>query len=1526
VVKKSPSFFYTTASGRSQQIMSFSSLSEAWAEVRAKYETMNNPTATYEISNLRPEPGYVLYNGQIAASYMWDVKRTTPLGVDYSSTREIMTSRYCEQDSDKPKMQWELGEDLAKNGLTWCQRVVSDQVLMPSLAPVSRSCKAVEFKDGFFSAGGFVSNPIVPFTGEKIQIETDHSSSAADGLDLVRIFKTSWIKGSDNKKSGLGVAWRHNHYAYLKLMDENTLHADLPGGERRIFVRDTNGSNGPWRLLNGSDTFFENGEGFTLRLATDGTEYFFRRGMLELVTRINGWKTSYFYDDTGHLLLVKNNFGRSLNFYYGDEGLLSSFSSSEGVTVNYSFGGGGQLESVAYADGGIRKYHYESGFDPNYLTGISLGSQRFATYSYDGGGLAVESSHSGDAEKYTFSYAALGVSAAVTDPLGRTRNYGYGTKKGYMAVTSSNAPSSDGRADASARSQNAAGLVDWERDFNNNSTTYEWDVARRLPISVTQAQNKPEARTTGMTWHPQLPLPLKIAEPGRTTEYAYDGQGNPVTQTVTDLVGGSSTTRTTTWGYNGAGLLAQETAPNGAATSYLYDALGNLTQRTNALGHVDSYTHDTAGRVLTHTAPNGLVTTYTYDARGRVLTSSRGGLTNTFTYYLSGEILTASTSSGHTMSYGYDGARRLNAWSDNRGNSGTFVLDPMGNRLSEQVLNGQGQPVWQLARSINSLNRVQNTSVGTQSVTYGYDQNGDATSSTSAVGQRVSRSLDGLRRVTAVQQAEYRPSSSIAYNALGGVTSVTDPNGVTTTYTRDALGNATSETSPDSGSTSAQYDALGLPRTVTNALGQATTITRDLLGRPTSIVHAGGTITLRYDQGTSSKGYLSEIEDNSGTTTYQRDAQGRVISQTQKLINNDTRTLAYSYSATTGLLTSTTYPGGQTLQHVYDATGQLTGLTWAGQPLVSGITWSPLGQPTGWSWNLPGGAATIPATRTYNTAGQVTSTEFSSYTYDAAGRITSLTQSLMKPASTDPQAGTVSQTLATWVVAYGPTGRITYFGKPETPGLPLEGITYTYDENGNRLGSVVRRPDFISSRDYTITDNRQTGFRQTAISNGNWATTNITYQYNAAGDLLSDGLRTFQYDSQERLEKVTTGTGVDAPSTQYAHNALGQRVFKTEPLFAASAGSSGSGLGSTTSGKNLNNLLADPEDQEAAEKEKEQDKGLIQTAYEFFTRLWSPGSSDAQKLGFAYVYGTDGTLLGEYGMGGSNSSGTTQYIYLPTANGPMPIAAIVNGVAYAVHSDHLNTPRKLTQPDGQVAWQWAYSAFGDEQPTLGSKRFTDATTTPTTGTTSIPEVTFNLRYLGQYYDKESGLHYNYFRSYSAERGRYTQADPIGLDGGFNRFGYVSGNPLLMFDLFGLKDYSEAETKAILNQEREDAGAFLPLALFYMIRNHKGGGRMDFGVKGRSDTFDVGCGRKIDAYAFGNYIAGYGGVYFRGSDGYWGVRAAGLFFNAVEAAGTSKKFDWDMGSVPSIDAGATRAWAELAGMRGHNGYDSCTCGR
>jgi len=60
-----------------------------------------------------------------------------------------------------------------------------------------------------------------------------------------------------------------------------------------------------------------------------------------------------------------------------------------------------------------------------------------------------------------------------------------------------------------------------------------------------------------------------------------------------------------------------------------------------------------------------------------------------------------------------------------------------------------------------------------------------------------------------------------------------------------------------------------------------------------------------------------------------------------------------------------------------------------------------------------------------------------------------------------------------------------------------------------------------------------------------------------------------------------------------------------------------------------------------------------------------------------------------------------------------------------------------------------------------------------------------LRFAGQYYDSETGLHYNYFRYYDPTTGRYLTSDPIGLDGGLNTYLYAEGNPLRYIDPLGL---------------------------------------------------------------------------------------------------------------------------------------------
>jgi RHS repeat-associated protein len=124
-----------------------------------------------------------------------------------------------------------------------------------------------------------------------------------------------------------------------------------------------------------------------------------------------------------------------------------------------------------------------------------------------------------------------------------------------------------------------------------------------------------------------------------------------------------------------------------------------------------------------------------------------------------------------------------------------------------------------------------------------------------------------------------------------------------------------------------------------------------------------------------------------------------------------------------------------------------------------------------------------------------------------------------------------------------------------------------------------------------------------------------------------------------------------------------------------------------------------------------------------------------------------------------------------------------SGIAiYWIHNDHLGRPLALTDEAGDVVWRLTNAdAFGnaasiDEDP--------DNDTT---------DLTFNLRFPGQYYDAETGLHYNYFRDYDPRTGRYVESDPVGLESGLNVYAYVSDNPLKYIDQHGLTQWSGTAT-------------------------------------------------------------------------------------------------------------------------------------
>ncbi|PAT43140.1 RHS repeat-associated core domain-containing protein [Vandammella animalimorsus] len=103
-----------------------------------------------------------------------------------------------------------------------------------------------------------------------------------------------------------------------------------------------------------------------------------------------------------------------------------------------------------------------------------------------------------------------------------------------------------------------------------------------------------------------------------------------------------------------------------------------------------------------------------------------------------------------------------------------------------------------------------------------------------------------------------------------------------------------------------------------------------------------------------------------------------------------------------------------------------------------------------------------------------------------------------------------------------------------------------------------------------------------------------------------------------------------------------------------------------------------------------------------------------------------------------------------------------------IHSDHLGTPQIATDKNGNQTWAQVSEAFG--KATISANASTE----------------INIRFPGQYYDQETGTHYNFHRDYDPSTGRYLQSDPIGLNGGVNLFSYVEQSPLNNMDIYGLQ--------------------------------------------------------------------------------------------------------------------------------------------
>jgi RHS repeat-associated protein len=147
----------------------------------------------------------------------------------------------------------------------------------------------------------------------------------------------------------------------------------------------------------------------------------------------------------------------------------------------------------------------------------------------------------------------------------------------------------------------------------------------------------------------------------------------------------------------------------------------------------------------------------------------------------------------------------------------------------------------------------------------------------------------------------------------------------------------------------------------------------------------------------------------------------------------------------------------------------------------------------------------------------------------------------------------------------------------------------------------------------------------------------------------------------------------------------------------------------------------------------------------------------------ATAYLADEGLVGEYDEKGVEIKG---YGYNPDSGWTTdPLFQKASGSYYWYQNDQLGTPQKLTDSSGNVVWEASYQTFGEAQ-------------------VETALIDNNLRFPGQYFDSETGLHYNYLRDYDPATGRYLQFDPIGLGGGLNGYAYVESNPVNLSDPTG----------------------------------------------------------------------------------------------------------------------------------------------
>lgn len=978
--------------------------------------------------------------------------------------------------------------------------------------------------------------------------------------------------------------------------------------------------------------------------------------------------------------------------------------------------------------------------------------------------------------------------ATVTDYTGRSVTYTYNTDNQLVTVD-------DVRGQDWQYSYTAKGKLKSIEDPNGNITQYAYDqnsvtetTADQLKTVYQYQYDKAKDQFRRTVTGPD----------GSVREALYDNSPNPGPDSLRyqQTINGDLTSKRlgterdyriinaagdeTRYEKNALGKLETVTHPDGTTETWEYSADGRFnTAYVDQLGARTEWDYDSKGRVteirravgtpeqqtVRYSYPDLLtrITTRVGDANtGDAFTTERFGQygnvssftdpennTATYTHNVLGQVLTETTAKGVLESYTYDAAGNLTEQVDGIGRITKHTYDAAGNKKTTTWPN-----LAVTTFSYNELNRqVAVTNAKNETVATEYDRETrtfvfkDAKNATTEVAmdaKGLPKQITDPNGNTIVQNYQEGRLASTRYptfeqtfeyaagSRLKSITDQYDGNQSKTQLTVDPLGQIAQQTDANSNTEQRTYDALGRLTEITDALG--------------------GITRLAYD----SHGNLIKVTDPEGRETrFEYNGNNQVVAEERSPEPGQVSRRTYSYDANGNLETEST-PNGEKVVYGYNDADELTSIeffTTASDTVPTKkvtLGYNDLGQLTSYDDGETSG------TYTYNEVGQLqtASTDFgpftksTSYTYDAVGNIATYT---------NPEG-------ITYAYTYDANGQVK---SVEIPGVGLVSFSNYEWAQPTQInlpgGSVIQRQY----------DGLQRMESNTLLDPAQNALMSVLYSYDPVGNILSqtgqDGDTLYGYDDLYRLTSADypaandESFGYDGVGNRISHNGDNSWQYNgTNQLTAQSDttyqyNANGHMTQKTVAGDTTYYFYNNQE--RLVRVEDSENQVIARYGYNpFGHRLW-------KELGGTrtYFFYNHQGMVGEY-----SSSGELIKEYQYTAYSPWmtnPLFQRDGGQVYFYQNDHLGTPQRMVATSGEVVWAANFSASGEASVT-------------------IETISNNLRFPGQYFDSETGLHHNYFRDYDPLLARYIEGDPIGIKGGLNLYRYGNANPLIFSDPTG----------------------------------------------------------------------------------------------------------------------------------------------